>query len=237
MQVQAYQQAAHCYEEVLLHSPQSIPVYIRYAEIMYTLGGVHLKTARQYYAAALKLSNGEDLRALYGICCTAAALSGQKVGHLTSSNKRDSSVGKQNLDLDIGHSITFLMTTSASYEGSQALLNLALRLADGLLHSVHCLQADLRSCGGPECQSVDLKFDLGAGQGSKGGRGTQQERREATPKAIRKAERDTITTCQGAVEGARSGSSRCIMIIYHASLNLNASGKNQKATLATVKWT
>lgn len=27
------------------------------------------------------------------------------------------------------------------------------------------------------------------------------------------------------------------MIIYHASLNLNASGKNQKATLATVKWT
>lgn len=79
LQVQAYQQAAHCYEEVLLHSPQNIAIYVRYADVLYTMGGVHLKTARQYYAAALKLSNGEDLRALYGVCCTAATLSGQKV--------------------------------------------------------------------------------------------------------------------------------------------------------------
>jgi hypothetical protein len=78
-QVQAYPQAAHCYEEVLLHSPQSIPLYVRYADVLYTMGGSNLKTARQYYAAALKLSNGEDTRALYGICCTAAALSAQKV--------------------------------------------------------------------------------------------------------------------------------------------------------------
>lgn len=63
-----------------MHTPQSIPLYNRYAEVMYTMGGVHLKTARQYYAAALKLSNGQDLRALYGTCCTAAALAGQKVG-------------------------------------------------------------------------------------------------------------------------------------------------------------
>lgn len=78
LEVQAYPQAAHCYEEVLLHSPQSIPLYVRYADVLYTMGGSNLKTARQYYAAALKLSNGEDTRALYGICCTAAALSAQK---------------------------------------------------------------------------------------------------------------------------------------------------------------
>ena len=79
LQVQAYQQAAHCYEELLLHSPQSIALYVRYAEVLYTMGGSHLRTARQYYAAALKLSDGEDLRALYGICCTSAAIAVQKV--------------------------------------------------------------------------------------------------------------------------------------------------------------
>ena len=75
--MQAYPQAAHCYEEVLLHSPQNIALYVRYADVLYTMGS--LKTARQYYAAAIKLSQGEDTRALYGICCTAAALSAQKV--------------------------------------------------------------------------------------------------------------------------------------------------------------
>jgi len=78
LEVQAYPQAAHCYEEVLLHSPQSIAMYVRFADVLYTMGGSNLKTARQYYAAALKLSQGEDTRALYGVCCTAAALSAQK---------------------------------------------------------------------------------------------------------------------------------------------------------------
>jgi hypothetical protein len=86
-QVQAYPQAAHCYEEVLLHSPQSIPLYVRFADVLYTMGGSNLKTARQYYAAALKLSEGEDTRALYGICCTAAALSAQKVWRLIISQR------------------------------------------------------------------------------------------------------------------------------------------------------
>ena len=78
-QAQLYPQAAHCYEELLLHTPQSAPLHVQYADVLYTMGGGHLRMARQHYAAAVKLSNGESLRSLYGICCTAAALAGQKV--------------------------------------------------------------------------------------------------------------------------------------------------------------
>ena len=74
LQAQLYAQSAFCYEEVILHQPQNAPVYVQYADVLYTLGGSYIKTARQYYAAALKLSNGENMRALYGITCTAAAL-------------------------------------------------------------------------------------------------------------------------------------------------------------------
>lgn len=82
-QAQLYAQAAHCYEELLLHSPQSVPLHVQYADVLYTMGGGNVRTARRHYAAAVKLSGGENLRALYGICCTAAALVGQKVCFLT----------------------------------------------------------------------------------------------------------------------------------------------------------
>lgn len=78
-QAQLYGQAAFCYEELLLHSPQSVPLHIQYADVLYTIGGPQLRTARQHYAAAAKLSGGDSLRALYGLTCTAAALAGQKV--------------------------------------------------------------------------------------------------------------------------------------------------------------
>ena len=79
LQAQMYPQAAHCYEELLMHMPQNVPLYVQYADVLYTMGGSNIKTARQYYAAALKLSNGENTRALYGVCCTAAAGASQKV--------------------------------------------------------------------------------------------------------------------------------------------------------------
>ena len=137
LQVQAYQQAAHCYEEILMHSPQSIPLYIRYADVMYTLGGVHLKTARQYYAAALKLSNGHDLRALYGISCTAAALAGQKVGQS----------GLQRTFLELG--------------GRDLLKSVDQAVGKFFLLEKSCLHTIFRvSCRVPGCQSctLDLVF-------------------------------------------------------------------------------
>ena len=47
MQVQMYPQAAHCYEELLMHMPHSIPLYVQYADIMYTMGGSNFRTARR----------------------------------------------------------------------------------------------------------------------------------------------------------------------------------------------
>ena len=84
-------QAAHCYEELLLHSPSYIPFYVQYADIMYTLGSHHLKVARQYYAAAVEMSQGSNLRALYGLTACAAQMSGQKVGAGAAKDLRSAS--------------------------------------------------------------------------------------------------------------------------------------------------
>lgn len=79
LQAQMYSQAAFCYEELLLHTPQNVALYVQYADVLYTIGGSSVRTAHQYYAAAIKLSGGENVRALYGVCCAAATLAAQKV--------------------------------------------------------------------------------------------------------------------------------------------------------------
>ena len=91
MQASLYQQAAHCYEELLLHAPSNIAYYVQYADIMYTVGGTHAanhradviasdyRTAQSYYAAAVRMSEGHNTRALYGLCASTSQLSGLKV--------------------------------------------------------------------------------------------------------------------------------------------------------------
>lgn len=91
MQASLYQQAAHCYEELLLHTPSCIAYYVQYADVMYTLGGTHAsghraeavasdyRTAQSYYAAAVHMSKGNNLRALYGLCAATSQVAGLKV--------------------------------------------------------------------------------------------------------------------------------------------------------------
>lgn len=81
-QVQMYPQAAFCLEEVLLHNPTNIAVYVQYADVLYTMGGSasNFRTARSYYAAALELSGGTSVRALYGITASTAQLGSIRVG-------------------------------------------------------------------------------------------------------------------------------------------------------------
>ncbi|GFR47411.1 hypothetical protein Agub_g9128 [Astrephomene gubernaculifera] len=68
-----YRQAAFCYEELLMHAPGNSSYYIRYADILYTLGGAaNCKTARSYYAKAVELTAGGSLRALFGILACSA---------------------------------------------------------------------------------------------------------------------------------------------------------------------
>ena len=60
MQVQMYPQAAHCYEELLMHMPHSIPLYVQYADIMYTMGGSNFRTARP--ALKYSLTASENIK-------------------------------------------------------------------------------------------------------------------------------------------------------------------------------
>lgn len=49
---------------------------LRYADVLYTMGGSkeQIATARKYYARALELSQGSSARALYGIAACRAQL-------------------------------------------------------------------------------------------------------------------------------------------------------------------
>lgn len=61
---------------------------MQYADVMYTMGGAaNYRTARAYYSAAVDLSSGENVRALYGLCAVAAQLSALKEGGGSSSSK------------------------------------------------------------------------------------------------------------------------------------------------------
>ncbi|CAA0838867.1 Protein prenylyltransferase superfamily protein [Striga hermonthica] len=74
--LQMYKQAAFCYEELILSQP-TIPLYhLAYADLLYTLGGLeNLHAAKKYYAAAIDLTGGKNVRALLGICLCVSAIS------------------------------------------------------------------------------------------------------------------------------------------------------------------
>ncbi|XP_042458968.1 ER membrane protein complex subunit 2-A-like [Zingiber officinale] len=74
--LQMYKQAAFCYEELILSQPTVSPYHLAYAEVLYTMGSLeNLQTAKKYYASAITLSGGKNIRALYGICLCNAAIS------------------------------------------------------------------------------------------------------------------------------------------------------------------
>lgn len=73
-EVEMYAQAAFCVEELIVAAPHNYLNHLRYAEIRYTMGCPEdLRIARKYFAAAVELTSGNDLRALYGlhVCCDA----------------------------------------------------------------------------------------------------------------------------------------------------------------------
>jgi len=82
-------QASFCYEELILIAPQNHHFHIRYAEILYSLGGYdNLKLARKYFAKALELSDCDSNRALYGILISAQAISRTSKGKQEKENKQ-----------------------------------------------------------------------------------------------------------------------------------------------------
>lgn len=77
--LQKYNQAAFCYEELIMMEPSNATWHLKYAEVQYTIGGLEsLKIAKRYYASTIKLSAGRNLRALYGLCLCGAAINQAK---------------------------------------------------------------------------------------------------------------------------------------------------------------
>eukprot|EP00246_Nothoceros_aenigmaticus_P016574 TRINITY_DN7644_c0_g1_i2.p1 TRINITY_DN7644_c0_g1~~TRINITY_DN7644_c0_g1_i2.p1 ORF type:complete len:301 (+),score=70.14 TRINITY_DN7644_c0_g1_i2:268-1170(+) len=77
--IQMYKQAVFCYEELLLSQPANPLYHLRYAELLYTLGGLdNFRAARKYYSAAIDLSDGKNIRAVYGVVLCGAAINQAK---------------------------------------------------------------------------------------------------------------------------------------------------------------
>lgn len=88
---QMYQQAVFSYEEVIVAQPQNYNHHRRIAEVYYTIGGEqNLVAAKRYFAAAVDMSTGRDVRSLYGIAlCTAALKKFEKKGGSGSGGADD----------------------------------------------------------------------------------------------------------------------------------------------------
>jgi len=87
LELNLYKNAAFCYEELILSSPQNYHLYTRYGEILYTIGGYEsLKLARKNFAYSLELQDTSNLRALYGLVMSTIAISNTKQGKQDKEN-------------------------------------------------------------------------------------------------------------------------------------------------------
>eukprot|EP01095_Lingulamoeba_sp_RSL-Kostka_P009755 TRINITY_DN3377_c1_g1_i1.p1 TRINITY_DN3377_c1_g1~~TRINITY_DN3377_c1_g1_i1.p1 ORF type:complete len:308 (+),score=68.97 TRINITY_DN3377_c1_g1_i1:106-1029(+) len=70
-----YEEAAFCFEEIILLNPNNPHIYTKYAEVLYTIGGEeNYITARKYFSHALNLSINIS-RAKFGLLTTCLAIS------------------------------------------------------------------------------------------------------------------------------------------------------------------
>ena len=80
-----HRQAAFCIEELLAAAPGASAWHTWYAAVQCTVGDAEaLRLAQKHYAAAIELSEGRDVRALYGAVAVAAQLGGGEGGELGS---------------------------------------------------------------------------------------------------------------------------------------------------------
>jgi tetratricopeptide (TPR) repeat protein len=72
--------AKFCLEELLLLNPDNYLYHLKYAEVVYTLGGkANVTLARQYYAQSLELKPHDNLRAQYGLIMCVRANGSKKL--------------------------------------------------------------------------------------------------------------------------------------------------------------
>jgi tetratricopeptide (TPR) repeat protein len=82
-----YKQALFCVEELLMFMPTHLQYLLRMADVLLTMGGSNnLKLARSYYAKAVEVSAGKDVRALYGVLQCSAGITDKVI--LTDARSR-----------------------------------------------------------------------------------------------------------------------------------------------------
>ena len=68
-------EAAYCYEELILGDPHNYFLHTRYAELLYSIGGIDkIRAARRHFVQAVHFKNKMNARATLGACMSANAL-------------------------------------------------------------------------------------------------------------------------------------------------------------------
>lgn len=74
-----YTSAVFCFEELITLQPQNYHLYVRYGEVLSTIGGLdNLITARKQFTFSLELSKVNNLRAWWGIVSTTQGITSAK---------------------------------------------------------------------------------------------------------------------------------------------------------------
>jgi len=86
-----YRFAAFCYEDLILLQPYNWLFHMKYAEVLYTMGGNDsVELAKKEYMQAYELKSDNNTRALYGICLCTSTLGAGNYGKQSSAHiKRD----------------------------------------------------------------------------------------------------------------------------------------------------
>uniref|UniRef100_A0A6B2L9P1 ER membrane protein complex subunit 2 n=1 Tax=Arcella intermedia TaxID=1963864 RepID=A0A6B2L9P1_9EUKA len=75
LRMNMFENAAYCYEELILSDPQNYHYYTKYAEIKYTQGGLeNLQTALNYFSSSIELCQENNLTAFYGLILAVDAI-------------------------------------------------------------------------------------------------------------------------------------------------------------------
>lgn len=79
-------EAAYCYEELILADPHNYLLHTKYAELLYSIGGIDkMVAARRHFVQAIHFKSKMNARAMLGTCMSANALLTVK-GRNTSEN-------------------------------------------------------------------------------------------------------------------------------------------------------
>lgn len=116
-----FQHAAFCMEELILLQPQNYHLYVKYGEVLYSVGGLdNYLLARKQFSFALELSNQNNLRSWWGLIITSNAIT-----HHRSAQPKDIKMSVELYDLAAEQLAKLLHKTKTEIYAQAALKALA----------------------------------------------------------------------------------------------------------------